>query len=94
MRLSTFLPAGGCKGKTERGRNCQSKDVFENGYCKHHGGEGQSLTARRLDVAIELAKIRAQRRGHKGLYHAAKLRILEAQRAEQERENARRQNPV
>lgn len=40
MRLNT-LALGGCKGTTQKGQPCQGKDVYENGYCKHHGGEGK-----------------------------------------------------
>jgi hypothetical protein len=88
MRLKTLLPAGACKGTTKSGGKCQSKDTFENGFCRHHNGQGKSLTARRLDLAIELAKIRANGRGRKARYNAAKLRILEAKKAIQEKENA------
>jgi hypothetical protein len=58
MRLSTMLPAGGCKGITKLGKPCQGKDVFSNGYCKHHGGQGESLVSRRLklQIAEELRK--------------------------------------
>lgn len=92
MRLKTLLPAGACKGTTKSGAKCQSRDTFENGFCKHHNGQGKSLTARRLDLAIELAKMRASGRGRKAIYNAAKLRILEAQKAMAEKENALRQN--
>lgn len=54
MKLKTLLPAGGCKGKTKKALSCQSKDVYENGYCKHHGGEGLSLVSRRQKLAVEL----------------------------------------
>lgn len=59
--LKRLLPPGGCKGTTKKGLSCQSKDVFENGYCKHHGGKGESLVSRRQKLAVELALKRAAR---------------------------------
>jgi hypothetical protein len=59
-----MIPAGGCKGTTQRGQPCQAKDVYSNGYCKHHGGEGESLTERRqaLGPTFEQKKARALHR--------------------------------
>jgi len=56
MRARTLLPAGGCKGITKGGKPCQAKDVFENSYCKHHGGQGASLMARRLKITVDQAQ--------------------------------------
>jgi hypothetical protein len=49
------------KGRPKKRANCQSKDVFENGFCKHHGGEDQSLTQRRLVLSVGLAKLKAEK---------------------------------
>jgi hypothetical protein len=96
MRASTMLPAGGCKGTTLKGRPCQGKDVFENGYCKHHGGEGKSLTQRRMIFNLERAKYKAEKfakRMERWKKQNPNLRrIMEAIKARQEEEDARRAN--
>jgi hypothetical protein len=47
MRLNT-VALGGCKAKTKKGLPCQSKDVYENGYCVLHGGQGKLPRLERL----------------------------------------------
>ena len=96
MRASTMLPAGGCKGTTKQGRPCQAKDVFENGRCKHHGPEGKSLTQRRMIFNLERSKYKAAKfakRMERWKKKSPNLRrIMEAIKARQEEENARRAN--
>src|SRR5688572_12032164 len=58
MRLSTLIPAGGCKGSTKEGQPCKAKNVYQNDFCKAHGGEGQSLIERRAALRIELERRR------------------------------------
>lgn len=56
---------GSCAGTTLKGQPCRSVDIFENGRCKLHGGEG---VLRRLEHQKErqLKKIkRALARGKK-----------------------------
>ncbi len=48
-----LLAAGGCAGKTEKGQPCKARDVYENGRCKNHGGEGKSLRERRFALMLE-----------------------------------------
>lgn len=36
------LHFGGCNGTTKRGTPCRCREVFANGFCKFHGGEGES----------------------------------------------------
>lgn len=47
MRLNT-VALGVCKGVTKLGKPCQGKDVYQNGYCTHHGGSGQLVRLVRL----------------------------------------------
>lgn len=96
MRLSFLVPGGGCKGVTLKGQPCRAKDVYENGYCKHHGGEGQSLTDRRNLLRVELSKRKAakfnKRMERWKKKNPALRRIMEAIKARQEEANARRTN--
>lgn len=46
---------GACKGTTKAGKPCRSVDLFENGRCKHHGGEGQLIRVKLL-IAKTLKK--------------------------------------
>ena len=31
-----------CQGKTNTGRPCNCREVYPNGFCRFHGGEGES----------------------------------------------------
>lgn len=59
------LIAGCCKGITKKGTQCQALDVFENGFCKHHGGEGMSVHQYRTQLNIEKWRRRANRLSRK-----------------------------
>jgi hypothetical protein len=61
MRVSVLLPAGGCKGFTRKGQPCDAKNVFQNGYCKHHGGKGESLLDRRRTLKLQLDTRKSER---------------------------------
>lgn len=61
VRVSKLLPAGGCKGVSAKGEPCQAKNVYENGFCKFHGGEGQSLLERRQVLRAERIRKSAER---------------------------------
>lgn len=41
--LKRTFPQGACSGTTADGRRCGTRDVFENGRCRHHGGTGKLL---------------------------------------------------
>src|SRR4051812_19617444 len=41
MHLKSLYPVGACSGTTKEGKRCGIRDVFENGLCRHHGGEGE-----------------------------------------------------
>lgn len=41
--LGLSFPYGQCKGTTKKGAPCMAKDLFSNGYCAAHGGEGRLL---------------------------------------------------
>jgi hypothetical protein len=49
-RLKASLIFGACKGTT-KGTPCRAREVFGNGYCKHHGGAGQTPEERRKQFA-------------------------------------------
>jgi hypothetical protein len=54
---------GACKGTTKAGKPCGAVDLFENGRCKHHGGEGQLIRVKLL-IAKTLKKTeRLKRKG-------------------------------
>lgn len=40
MQLKSLYPTGACKGTTKEGKKCGIRDIFQNGYCRHHGGQG------------------------------------------------------
>lgn len=87
MKVATLLPATEpCHGTTQKGKRCAAKDVYENGRCKLHGGQGKSLTEKRLELRLDIARMRAAGRSKKAPGYAALVRILEAQIAQQEKE--------
>src|SRR5438105_8510897 len=58
MRLRSLYPAGACTGMTREGKRCGIRDVFENGRCHHHGGQGKLI---REILALEKLKRRTAR---------------------------------
>ncbi len=41
MRLKDLYPACACAGTTKKGAKCGTRDIFQNGFCRYHGGEGR-----------------------------------------------------
>ena len=44
-----------CRGKTLQGKNCGCHEVYENGFCKYHGGTGESPFEMRKRTALKKA---------------------------------------
>ena len=40
--LRSLLLFGACKGITKKGTPCRGREVYSNGFCKYHGGDGES----------------------------------------------------
>lgn len=64
MRLPTLKSLrmfGVCKGVTKKGTPCQCREVFSNGFCKYHGGAGESPFEIRKRALIEKNRRRTAR---------------------------------
>jgi len=62
MRLKSLYPAGACSGATKEGKRCGIRDVFQNGFCRHHGGQGKLLREIYAEAKLEGKIQRAERR--------------------------------
>jgi len=59
--LRSLLLFGACKGITKKGTPCQAREVWSNGFCKHHGGDGESPFEIRKRALIEKNRRRTAR---------------------------------
>lgn len=45
-----------CAGTTLQGTRCGCKETYENGFCKYHGGAGESPFDMRKRMALQKAR--------------------------------------